>query len=52
MYGKEEKNTMISLQGVTKTYAKNNTKAVDNLTLNVEGGELFGFPTLPVTQQK
>ena len=34
---------MISLQGVTKTYAKNNTKAVDNLTLNVEGGELFGF---------
>ncbi len=43
MYGKEEKNTMISLQGVTKTYAKNNTKAVDNLTLNVEGGELFGF---------
>ena len=34
---------MISLQGVTKTYAKNNTKAVDNLSLTVEGGELFGF---------
>ena len=34
---------MISLQGVTKTYAKNGTKAVDNLTLNVESGELFGF---------
>ena len=34
---------MIDLQGVTKTYAKNGTKAVDNLTLKVEGGELFGF---------
>ena len=34
---------MIELQQVTKTYAKNNKKAVDNLTLKVEGGELFGF---------
>lgn len=34
---------MIELQNVTKTYAKNNKKAVDNLTLRVEGGELFGF---------
>ena len=34
---------MIELQQVTKTYAKNNKKAVDDLTLKVEGGELFGF---------
>ncbi len=34
---------MIELQNVTKTYAKNNKKAVDNLSLTVEGGELFGF---------
>ena len=34
---------MIELQQVTKTYAKNQKKAVDNLTLKVEGGELFGF---------
>ena len=34
---------MIELQQVTKTYAKNDKKAVDNLTLKVEGGELFGF---------
>ena len=34
---------MIELKQVTKTYAKNNKKAVDNLNLSVEGGELFGF---------
>ena len=34
---------MIDLQHVTKAYAKNNTKAVDDLTLQVKGGELFGF---------
>ena len=34
---------MIDLQQVTKTYAKNNKKAVDSLTLRVNGGELFGF---------
>ena len=34
---------MIELKQVTKTYAKNNKKAVDDLTLKVEGGELFGF---------
>jgi ABC-2 type transport system ATP-binding protein len=34
---------MIELQQVTKAYAKNNKKAVDDLTLKVEGGELFGF---------
>ena len=34
---------MIDLQHVTKTYAKNNKKAVDDLNLHVNGGELFGF---------
>ena len=34
---------MIDLQQVTKTYSKSDKKAVDNLTLNVKGGELFGF---------
>ena len=34
---------MIEISHVTKTYAKNKTKAVDDLTLTVEGGELFGF---------
>ena len=34
---------MIDLRNVTKTYAKNGVKALDDLTLNVQGGELFGF---------
>ena len=34
---------MIDLQHVTKTYSKNKKKSVDDLTLHVEGGELFGF---------
>jgi len=34
---------MIELQHVTKTYSKNKKKAVDDLTLQVNGGELFGF---------
>ena len=34
---------MIQLQNITKTYTKGNKKAVDDLTLHVEGGELFGF---------
>ena len=34
---------MIDLQNITKTYSKNKKKAVDDLTLHVEGGELFGF---------
>ncbi|MBO7663620.1 MAG: ABC transporter ATP-binding protein [Clostridia bacterium] len=34
---------MIQLDRVTKTYTKGNKKAVDDLTLHVEGGELFGF---------
>ena len=34
---------MIDLQHITKTYAKNNKKAVDDLTLHIDGGELYGF---------
>ena len=34
---------MIDLKNVTKTYAKNKKLAVDDLTLHVDGGELFGF---------
>ena len=34
---------MIDIKNVTKTYAKNKKKAVDDLTLHVDGGELFGF---------
>ena len=34
---------MIQLQNITKTYTKGKKKAVDDLTLHVEGGELFGF---------
>ena len=34
---------MIELQHVTKIYSKNKKKAVDDLTLQVNGGELFGF---------
>ena len=34
---------MIDLKNVSRTYAKNSKKAVDDLTLHVEGGELFGF---------
>ena len=36
---------MIEIRNVTKTYSKNKKKAVDNLTLNVEGGKLFGSVT-------
>ena len=34
---------MIDLQHVSKTYAKNGVKALNDLTLHVNGGELFGF---------
>ncbi len=34
---------MIDFQHVTKTYAKNGVKALDDVTLHVKGGELFGF---------
>ena len=35
--------SVIELNEVTKTYARNGKKAVDHLTLKVGGGELFGF---------
>ena len=34
---------MIDVKNVSKTYAKNGVKALDDLTLHVKGGELFGF---------
>lgn len=34
---------MIDLKHVTKSYAKNSIKAVDDVTLHVQSGELFGF---------
>lgn len=34
---------MLQLKGVSKTYAKGGVKAVDNLTLDVKKGEIFGF---------
>jgi len=34
---------VIRLEGVSKTYAKNGTKAVDDLSLEVRDGEIFGF---------
>jgi len=38
--------TSIKIEGLTKIYPKlfgNNTKAIDNITLSVEQGEIFGF---------
>lgn len=34
---------MIRLNNVSKTYAKSQTKAVDDLTLEIKTGEIFGF---------
>jgi len=34
---------MIELVGVSKSYAKGKVKAVDNVTLSVKPGEIFGF---------
>ena len=34
---------MIDIQNVSKTYARNSRKAVDALSLNITGGELYGF---------
>ena len=34
---------MIELKGLSKTYGKNGKKAVDELTLSVGNGVLFGF---------
>lgn len=34
---------MIRLNNVCKTYAKSNTMAVKNLSLEIKDGEIFGF---------
>jgi len=34
---------VLSIQGVSKTYQQNQKRAVDNLTLEVKAGEIFGF---------
>ncbi len=34
---------MITLQGVSKTYSKNNTKALDSINLTIPNGAIFGF---------
>ncbi|MEI6875488.1 MAG: ABC transporter ATP-binding protein, partial [Spirochaetota bacterium] len=34
---------MLSLDRLTKTYSKSETKAVDGLSLEVRDGEIFGF---------
>lgn len=34
---------MLVISGVSKTYAKSTTKAVDSLSLEVKAGEIFGF---------
>ncbi len=34
---------MIRLTNVSKTYAKSTAKAVDDLTLEIKDGEIFGF---------
>ena len=34
---------MLKIKNVSKSYSKGNVKAVDNLNLNVERGEIFGF---------
>ncbi len=34
---------MILINNVSKTYSSSQTKAVDNVTLNVKSGEIFGF---------
>lgn len=34
---------MIEIKGLSKTYKGSGVKAVDDITFNVEGGEIFGF---------
>jgi len=36
-------NNMLKITNVSKTYSKGSVKAVDNLNLEVKGGEIFGF---------
>lgn len=34
---------MLSIKGLSKSYSKNNIKAVDNLNLEIKAGEIYGF---------
>ena len=34
---------MFNLENISKTYAKAHTKAVSDLTLTINNGEIFGF---------
>ena len=34
---------MLTIQNLSKSYAKSNVKAVDNISLDVRNGEIFGF---------
>lgn len=34
---------MIEIKNISKSYNRGNTKAVDNVNLTIEGGEIFGF---------
>ena len=34
---------MLSIRNISKTYRKSNVKAVDNISLEIEEGDIFGF---------
>jgi ABC-2 type transport system ATP-binding protein len=34
---------LLSIKGLSKSYSKNNIKAVDNLNLEIKAGEIYGF---------
>ena len=34
---------MIKLNGISKAYGKSDVKAVDDLSLEIKDGEIFGF---------
>lgn len=38
-----EENIMFKLENVTKTYAKSTQKAIDDISLEINDGEIFGF---------
>ena len=38
---------MISIEHVSKSYAKSSVKAVDDINLHVKRGEVFGFASAP-----
>ncbi|MCR5350847.1 MAG: ABC transporter ATP-binding protein [Acholeplasmatales bacterium] len=34
---------MLEIKNITKTYKKSNVKAIDDITLNIEDGDIYGF---------